>query len=709
MVSCGGGSSDSPPIKQPPIEETLIPVTEVPTNQISTAFFRDQNSEIGKLSGLVTITAPDIIDSDPARVESVWIYWVDEQGNKQGNAWLKTETTTVYDIDIPDDTNIPENINALLILPVNAIGQAAKGTLILFHDFKGNAELSGMGGNEIQSWEYGVDRPKISIQRTEEQGGLCIFDNGLVSVINMNNKKDEAYESRSDGIRSDGSLIPNEVNENAFPSYSFLCDAQPTHSEDILADEIGVWTYSTLNDAMFYGTVVYDSFLKYLGKPPLEEKIRIRVHYGHQYHESAYWDGVYANFGDGYPLFYSLASLDFIAHEVGHGVLNRISDLNLFEHALSTDARTLHEAFSDISAIMAKYEFTGHTDNWLYGQENAGRKRYHDQIETEYGAITSFLDYDDAGDNYYLRMGMFTYPFYLLSNQWGIEPTYKVYVNAAKNCWSAMTTLTEAAECIKQQAGVAGLAEEDVIKAFKTVKIKLFDEGVLSHFNAEKFKLRTVFNDNSQTTNELTQWLWDFGDGETSAVKNPEHIYAQAGEYTVTLKVTDQSFETATSNESASDNNGQDSFSRNLTVTDEYCVIDSLNTKYQITTVTIGNNPLVFDGNKTDYTDSVIDLNTPENIVINIIGNTTETEKLPTWKVWIDLNDNGLFGDTPQELLLNEKNVEITPYGLNTVFDFTDIPYDGEPKYMRFSGDYSVTTTPCQSGIGEAFDIKVRW
>ena len=61
-------------------------------------------------------------------------------------------------------------------------------------------------------------------------------------------------------------------------------------------------------------------------------------------------------------------------------------------------------------------------------------------------------------------------------------------------CWQAMTTLTEAAECIKQQAGIAGLPEQDVIDAFKTVKIKLFDEGVLSHFTAEKIKLHTDFH-----------------------------------------------------------------------------------------------------------------------------------------------------------------------------------------------------------------------
>lgn len=35
----------------------------------------------------------------------------------------------------------------------------------------------------------------------------------------------------------------------------------------------------------------------------------------------------------------------------------------------------------------------------------------------------------------------------------------------------------------------------------------------------------------------ITQWTWDFGDGNISVNQNPVHTYAQAGNYTVTLKV----------------------------------------------------------------------------------------------------------------------------------------------------------------------------
>ncbi len=43
------------------------------------------------------------------------------------------------------------------------------------------------------------------------------------------------------------------------------------------------------------------------------------------------------------------------------------------------------------------------------------------------------------------------------------------------------------------------------------------------------------------STGSVTDWLWDFGDGNTSAERNPNHIYAAAGEYTVSLTVSNVS------------------------------------------------------------------------------------------------------------------------------------------------------------------------
>jgi PKD repeat protein len=40
-----------------------------------------------------------------------------------------------------------------------------------------------------------------------------------------------------------------------------------------------------------------------------------------------------------------------------------------------------------------------------------------------------------------------------------------------------------------------------------------------------------------QSTGKITDWAWDFGDGETSIEQSPSHTYGAEGEYTVSLKV----------------------------------------------------------------------------------------------------------------------------------------------------------------------------
>ncbi|MCW4034587.1 MAG: PKD domain-containing protein, partial [Candidatus Bathyarchaeota archaeon] len=47
----------------------------------------------------------------------------------------------------------------------------------------------------------------------------------------------------------------------------------------------------------------------------------------------------------------------------------------------------------------------------------------------------------------------------------------------------------------------------------------------------------------SDVDGTLTSWSWDFGDGTTSEERNPSHQYAQKGEYTVMLTVTDNNGE----------------------------------------------------------------------------------------------------------------------------------------------------------------------
>ena len=564
LASCGGGSSDS------------NPVTSTPDNSLiaSPHHFRDLDSSIDEIGGTLHLQPANKPDE---KITSVRLYWADASNDKNGDAWLNSVASEDFKVIIPDNTPIPANTGAFLLYSINDKGEEGSASIIKFHDFIGNALVSGPGGiadslnnpsddhpnpgngkTKDGAWYYGGlstnDRERLRAYRSDLGGGTCVYDNGLVAVTDMAHEIDPDWHNRSTK-----GLI-NLVNEVAFPAFSFLCDeVNPTNTlyeVPRVKDEYGPWTYSQLNDALFYGTKVYEIYLKYLGEPPLKEKIRLRVHYGlaTTTKPEAYWDGVYANFKGAQDVSF-FTSLDIIAHEVGHGVLTRIADMDIYKYDLGIDARTLHEAFGDISGVIAKYEYTGKL-NWKHNEESKMGIRHLDRIKTESEAISSMFDYDNTGENYYLRIGMITYPFYLLTDKWGVESAYRIVIDAARNCWTHQSDLLDGARCIEQSAVNKGFSESDVEDAFKAVKIKLFDEGVLSHFKANANKLSVTFTDNSQSTGTVNNWLWDFGDGQNSNLANPIHTYAVAGDYKVILTV----------NDSTGD---QDNFERSLTISAE--------------------------------------------------------------------------------------------------------------------------------------------
>lgn len=81
--------------------------------------------------------------------------------------------------------------------------------------------------------------------------------------------------------------------------------------------------------------------------------------------------------------------------------------------------------------------------------------------------------------------------------------------------------------------------KEVVLKSFQYIPYNAPKPPVSAFYATKtsgKSPLAVKFIDKS--TNNPTSWSWSFGDGSTSNVQNPVHIYTKKGTYTVTLKVT---------------------------------------------------------------------------------------------------------------------------------------------------------------------------
>lgn len=62
-------------------------------------------------------------------------------------------------------------------------------------------------------------------------------------------------------------------------------------------------------------------------------------------------------------------------------------------------------------------------------------------------------------------------------------------------------------------------------------------DSIESIWSSSQSSLDAAFTDLSYSRSSITTYLWDFGDGNTSTIQNPNHTYAMAGTYTVCLTV----------------------------------------------------------------------------------------------------------------------------------------------------------------------------
>ncbi|MGB0893038.1 MAG: M4 family metallopeptidase [Parashewanella sp.] len=297
---------------------------------------------------------------------------------------------------------------------------------------------TGFGGNEkIGKYEYGKDFDKINVTK---KGNTCYMKNDKVMTIDL--KHWHFWNS----------WLKKPV--------KFDC---PRYDEKEVNGG-----YGEVNDAQYFGGVIFDMYKDWFNAAPLTIQLVMRVHYLWGF-DNAMWNGKNMTFGDGQMLFYPLVALDVTAHEISHGFTEQNSGL-----VYKGQSGGMNEAFSDMAGEAAKYYMRGKNDFKVGAQitKKMNALRYFDDPTKDGMSIGSAKDYKTSL-NVHFSSGVYNKAFYTLAttNGWNTKSAFEVFAKANQLYWNANSSFKNGACGVVKAAKDMDRSQEDVLNAFAAVDI----------------------------------------------------------------------------------------------------------------------------------------------------------------------------------------------------------------------------------------------
>jgi Zn-dependent metalloprotease len=290
------------------------------------------------------------------------------------------------------------------------------------------------------------------------------------------------------------------------------------------------------------------------------------VHYDQNY-ANAFWNGTVMTYGDGNStssLSNPLVSLDIVAHEITHGLTDFTSDL-----IYANESGALNESFSDIFGTALEFYARPNRANWLIGEDVGGAIRsmvnpntfghpdtYEGQSWRQTKGCIPTANNDRCG--VHSNSGVQNYWFYLLVNGGvgvndvtdsfnvaglGITKAEKiafrnltVYLNPSSNHDEARFYAIKSAIDLY---GPCSPEVESTTNAWYAVGVgPAYQNIVTASFSAIQdtaFCYLPVSLDFVSEGSNISNFIWDFGNGDTSSLRNPTTIYSTQGTYDVQL------------------------------------------------------------------------------------------------------------------------------------------------------------------------------
>ena len=315
-------------------------------------------------------------------------------------------------------------------------------------------------------------------------------------------------------------------------------------------------------DAHWGAEMTYDYFYQVHNRNSIDGNgflLKSYVHYNTNYN-NAFWDGQRMTYGDGNgTTFTPLTDLDITGHEIAHGLTSNTANL-----VYANESGALNESFSDIFGVSVTSFANNNTLQWSIGEDATPnglgiRSMSNPNAFQDPDTYTGTHYYTGTQDNggVHTNSGVQNHWYYRLTvggtgtndlgNAYnvtglGIDIASKI---AFRNLTIYLTPNVDHEDArfyaIQSAIDLFGACTPEVISttnAWHAVGVgSVFSYSVTAGFSTtfQSFCQSPALVAFTNMSSNAGTFLWNFGDGGTSAALNPSHTYLNPGSYTVSL------------------------------------------------------------------------------------------------------------------------------------------------------------------------------
>ncbi len=428
------------------------------------------------------------------------------------------------------------------------------------------AELS---GTHRLAWKFDIYSTEPLFRADiyiDAETGLMIWRNEKLHCADANGTGHTKFSGQRAIVTDDSAGTYYRLREtgraNGVETYSMDNQTDYNQATDIVQLD-NIWdTFPTPTlraglDAHWGAEMTYDYYMQFFNRDSYDEaasKLISFVHFDNNY-SNAFWNGQFMTYGDGGQNNQPFSGLDVCGHEFTHGVTEYAAGL-VYQY----EPGALNESFSDIFGNSIEFWSRPTDANWTIGDDigafrsMAAPKDFFNP-DTYRGAYWVTSNSDNGG--VHTNSGVQNYWYYLLSDGGsgindngdsynvgglGIDTAAQIAYRNLQVYLTPNDGYQEARYFAVQSAidlyGECSHAMIQTINAWYAVGVGNPYTGILNAAfytpDTSICSLPSTVQFTNLTTSGL-HYLWNFGDGNTSTLENPSHIYTVAGDYTVTL------------------------------------------------------------------------------------------------------------------------------------------------------------------------------